>query len=1070
VVVAALAGGGYLYYRLDDEIRQQVERTFAQHYQHLEVQVTKARYENGQGITVYGLSIREPRAGGPAQPILAIDELFLACNMTMEQMLSGKPHLQRIVVRRPRLRAIRLADGQWNVRALVPLPKLSDQSPELEIDDATLILEDATRHDVAPLALRGVDLRLTPIASASSTAPHVPSFQVAGNATGAPARKFTFSGTAGCTDGTLDLTIEVGGLEISPELLAAVPGPRPAEWADVQLFGSADATIRLVRAEPNGAIQWRATAAVNRGRIDHPLLPLPLTELAMKIEADPRRLFVEELRGKFGAADVVLACERHGWAANAPLGLAGRLTSLAIDSQLAARLPERGRQIWQRFQPTGMADAEVALTFDGHRWRPEFTANCRAITLTDAEKFPYTLSQVNGTLKVTGSPHNENDLLLRLDLEGHGNGQPIRIAAELDRIAQPRALANTLPQRLPTTAADALPPKPVGWIEVSGNGILLHEHLLTALPDNAEPFVRALRPEGALDFRWRYERDDPYALQAETSLNLKFIDCAIQYDAFPYPLERVQGTVTARNGIWTLNELESRDRQGQAVITCNGESQISPAGQQLRLVIQGENVLLDEHLKQSLPPAVQEIWSQLRPQGRVNFVANVGKQPGQPKPEVFVDLRPYEKSVSIEPTFFPYRLEELGGRALVSPGRVEIQNGQAKHGQSTFAAQGSWLAMPEGGWQLDLSSLNADRLSFDSDLFRALPPGVQRVVDRMRPTGNFDLYQSSLSFTRRPDAPQIASSWDIQLACHQAALRGEMPLENLSGGVRIIGSSDGPNAQSHGELAIDSLIWNDMQLTNIRGPFWTDSAYCLMGRHATERLRQPPRRITADVYGGKIETDVQLQHTGQTRYAAETSIEAVDLGRLARERLGGPADMTGTVSGTLSLAGVGRTTSALTGRGDLKVVDANIYQLPPLVALLKVLRNRSPDSTAFNRCEAQFDVRGEHIHFHQLNLLGDAASLYGRGETNFNRRLNLVFYTLVGPADLPIPLWKTVAGQLSQQGLQLKVDGTWDDPQIHREAFPAVGKMLQQIRDEAQQTAVMPAPEAARNWWTPPLR
>ena len=295
-------------------------------------------------------------------------------------------------------------------------------------------------------------------------------------------------------------------------------------------------------------------------------------------------------------------------------------------------------------------------------------------------------------------------------------------------------------------------------------------------------------------------------------------------------------------------------------------------------------------------------------------------------------------------------------------------------------------------------------------------------------------------------------------------------MENLSGGIRVIGSSDGPDVNSYGELAIDSLIWNDLQLTNIRGPFWTDSTTCFLGRHATERLRQPPQRISADVYGGRIETDVQLQHSVQTRYAAETSIESVDLGRLARERLGGPADMTGTVSGTLSLAGGGGSTSALTRLGNLKVTDAKVYQLPPLVALLKVLRNRSPDSTAFNRCEAQFDVRGEHIHFHQLNLLGDAVSLYGRGETNFNRRLNLVFYTLVGPADLPIPLWKTVAGQLSQQGLQLKVDGTWDDPQIHREAFPAVSQMLQQILDEAQQNATMPVPAAAKQWWTPPLR
>ena len=121
----------------------------------------------------------------------------------------------------------------------------------------------------------------------------------------------------------------------------------------------------------------------------------------------------------------------------------------------------------------------------------------------------------------------------------------------------------------------------------------------------------------------------------------------------------------------------------------------------------------------------------------------------------------------------------------------------------------------------------------------------------------------------------------------------------------------------------------------------------------------------------------------------------------------------------------------------------------------------NPNTTAFDRCDMQFDIKGEHIHFQQLNLLGDAVSLYGRGETNFDRQLNLVFYTLVGPADLPIPGWKTVAGRLSEQVVQLKVDGTWDNPQIHREAFPAVSQMLESA------SAVAPPAGAGFPWPMP---
>ncbi|MEX2091584.1 MAG: AsmA-like C-terminal region-containing protein [Pirellulales bacterium] len=1086
--MAALVGGGYLYWRLDDEICRHVERLFANHYTQLVVDVGSARFEQGQGVYVNNLSLLEPRAGGRPQPVLSIDELFLACDAGMEELMSGKPHLQRIVVRRPRLRAVRQADGRWNVAALVPLPKFSDDTPEMFIEDATLILEDATRHAVAPLSLRGIDVKLAPgeLASASGQTSSR-SLVVSGTASGAPARELTFTGTISPDDGTLELAIEIRGLEVSPELAAAIPGPLPTQLHGVELYASADATIHLSRTTPGGTpLLWSADVSLTRGRLVHDLLPQPVTELAAHILADSRQLVVKQLTGKVGAAAVALACNRQGWAANAPLGLAGRIQGLVVNSDLPAALPAKLEQLWQRFRPSGIVDAEVQLTFDGQQWRPELTAHCRGLSLTDAEKFPYTIEQASGTVSLTRSP-TTGATQLDLDLVGLGDGRPIHIAAKLDRLAVPKipvgagggagAVAfGDLPledngvQLASATSVAAPLAKPTGWVEVSGTGVSIHEQLLAALPEKAQPFVRSLRPQGLFDFRWRYERLDPSAPRGDTSLDLKLTDCAVQYERFPYPLQQVHGLVTARNGHYTLSDLVGRDRQGSAEVTCQGESEVSDAGLTLALVFRGTNVPLDENLKQSLSPQVQQVWSDLRPQGRVNFLAQVARQLGQEKPTIQVELQPHEQSVSVEPVCFPYRFEQVDGRAIVTDGRVDLQQLKGVHGRSVFTAQGVWQAAPGGGWQLVLSNLNADRLAFEPDFLRAVPLGVQKVIDRIRPSGNFNAYNSSLRFVRRPESPQIAAQWDLQLTCHQAALRGDLPLDNLTGGIRLMGTSDGPNVNSYGELAIDSLIWNDMQLTNIHGPLWSDSAVCYFGQQATAKLAQPPRRMTADVYGGTIAADAVLQHAGQPHYNAEISLGGVDLGRFVRERLGGPNDVKGTVSGKMSLAGAGRSTYALSGNGDLHVVDANIYQLPPLVAMLKVLRNRTPDSTAFDRCDAQFDLRGEHIHFQQLNLLGDAVSLYGRGETNFDRRLNLVFYTLVGPADLPIPLWKTVAGHLSEQGLQIQVDGTWDNPQIHREAFPMVNQMLEQIRTEAGQGAAAIAPPAAAGipWVTPP--
>jgi hypothetical protein len=234
---------------------------------------------------------------------------------------------------------------------------------------------------------------------------------------------------------------------------------------------------------------------------------------------------------------------------------------------------------------------------------------------------------------------------------------------------------------------------------------------------------------------------------------------------------------------------------------------------------------------------------------------------------------------------------------------------------------------------------------------------------------------------------------------------------------------------------------------------------------------QAPRPLTAQAYGGTLTGDVRMQCDAPSRYEVQLALGGASLARFAGERFGSPSDLSGIVSGRLNLYGMGRSTHSLNGDGELHIVDANIYRLPMFVALLKMIQIRTPESTAFNSCDMQFTVQGEHIHFQQLNLVGDAVSLYGRGETNFDRQLNLVFYSLVGPAKLPVPLLNNLVGQASQQIWQLKVGGTMANPDIEKEAFPAVNQVLQQIQAELQDGAsTVGAPTAARGLFAPPSR
>ena len=222
-VAGAIGVGGYLYFRLDDEIRRQVEQRLADHYREFEVHVRSARFDQDQGIAVHGvtLSSRGPVAG--QQPILSVDEMYLGGKLRMEDLLRGQLPIDGIVVRRATLRVVHETTGNWNVTPLLPLPNLSERSPKITIDDATILMADAANPAAEPWKLQGIRLGLTPVDPAVAAHPDEKRFRVEGTAAGLPARELHVDGLVG-TLGELNVTIRASGLEVSSKLLNALPG------------------------------------------------------------------------------------------------------------------------------------------------------------------------------------------------------------------------------------------------------------------------------------------------------------------------------------------------------------------------------------------------------------------------------------------------------------------------------------------------------------------------------------------------------------------------------------------------------------------------------------------------------------------------------------------------------------------------------------------------------------------------------------------------------------------------------------------------------------------------------
>lgn len=1010
--------GGYVYTHLDSEIQRYVQRKLAEHYRGLKVRVASARLIEGRGIEIRGVTIAEPRPDG-ARKLLEIDEIFVVCSPSLSDLLQDRFEVEQIVIRRPRLTVERRPENHWSVERLVPGPRFGDGRPVVVIEDAAVELLDPLARPPRKLALRDGNFRLEPqppLKMESRDHWSRPArFAVKGTLGGDFVQRVRLQGEFDETGGTWQFAGVAEGVELGPELLAALPAPWVNDADPLRgLRGHAKITFELA-SDPTGRrpCRYHTLCQLTRGRIEDSRLPYPLTDVDAVVRCRDGVLSIERFTAWNGAAQLSLTCRRQGFADDAPLALTAKVRKLTVNHELAAALPPDLYQLWQDFLPRGEVDLDLQLNYDGGRWKTDLVARLDNVAFT-YHKFPYPLHRASGTLTY-------RDDALQIDLRARADDRPLHI---LGRIVHPG-------------------PDATGWIELRGDELALNERLVTALPAEGRKALGALNPRGRFQVYWLGRRDQPRG-KFHSHLELTLDRCAIRFDKFPYPLTNIRGSIEMNDGHWKFTQLEGANDSG--FVTCDGELKPTARGPLLTLHFAGTEVPLEDELRDALNPAARRLWADLKPQGRIDLTADVAYLFDSRQLNLDVRVKPLGESASIEPAALPYRLEKLRGLIHYRDGVVTLRDVRAEHGDTRLATDGQCQMRPDGGWYLSLRNLTVDRLSADRELLAALPAGPRRVVSQLKLTGPVNLRGSfGLSQDALRGAP-LKSRWDLAIALRRNAVDIGVTLSELHGEVRLTGAFDGRRLWSRGELSLDSLNYGTIQLTHVRGPLWIDNDRVLLGIWAQRQIDPDaaPRRVTARLYGGEVAGDGWATLAEPRRFALQASLRGADVRRFALEGLPGEQELNGTLAGDLELRG-GRGAHSLAGSGNIRLRDADLYELPLVVQLLKVLRVRLPDKTAFTQSNMYFRIDGEHVYFDKLDLLGDAVSLYGKGEVNFNHELQLTFHSVVGRNDLPIPLLRNLVGKASQQLMQVHVRGTLEDPRVINEPLPVVNQALQQL-------------------------
>jgi hypothetical protein len=829
-------------------------------------------------------------------------------------------------------------------------------------------------------------------------------------------------------------------LQLSPQLHASLPRDLSEQLAPLAAVGGRMRLNFDCRSGSGGedTMQFVVSGRLSQGQIHDRRLPYPLTDVQADVHLDNRQIKIEQVTARSGPSHLRLSWHRQGWQANSPWELRVKARQLALDGRLAKVLPDELQSAWRMFSPAGLVNADLNVTYDGQRQKPELAVEGLDVSFA-YQDFPYRFHSGVGTIHL-------KDSVLSIRFRALAAGQVARFDGQFQNPG----------------------PDFTGGLSVTlDRPIPLDESLLRALSDTGQRIVRSLQPRGLISFNGRFERRDPGQERVDQHLEVGLHNCAVKYQRFPYPLERIEGTLAIDNDRWEFRNLVGHNDSGYVVCRGNWTPHENADGGQLSLDFIGSDVPLEDELREALSPVARRIWSDLQPRGSIDYL-KIGARYDSAQDRLSVEVRAEKwyrsqnvegRTIRIEPSWLPYRLDDVTGIVHYRDGHVELEKVTAVHGSAKLSLTGSCDFSEDGRWRIRLDRLNADRLQADRDLIAALPPKLSKPVMKLNLSGPVIVHGSlEMSGRGMPDE-SVDANWDLAFDVENGSLSCGLQLDHIHGGIRLVGSKQGPNFQSRGELEIDSLIFQEFQLTQISGPVWIDQSRVAFGSWAERGRRdRPPRQIMAQAFGGTLSADADIGLTGDSQFALQAALVDGDLKRISEEAMHRQRDLSGMAFAGLKLRGSCKGMHTLRGDGMVRLRDANIYEVPLMLALLKLLSVRQPDKTAFTTSDIDFRIQGDHIYLDRVNFNGDAISLRGNGWMDLQRHINLNFYSLVGRDNLRVPLISDALGLASQQILLIHVGGTLDEPELKREAFPGLNDTLQQIFPEVAKQQNRPAP------------
>lgn len=1072
VAVLAAVVGVYALYHINTRIRHHVLFEFEKRFPELDVAIGQVRLDESKGITISDLEFSVPGEFGRAErPLVHVDEMFLACPVTIQALYRRELPISKIVLRSPIVRLTRDADGGFSELQRFRTDSPSLQTMPVEIQNATLLYEDVRSHRAAPLRMTGINLTATPgVEEPESSDPDAEAlppkavWRFAGTAGGEMFHQLNFEGSFEPKARAWEFYATCRQFYWSSDFLAFLKpeGPLLKNTEHQQTLesfqGRFDFGLSAV-ADPKSPLGCRfaVEGTLFQGSAVLYEIDRTLSELNARFRVTHDEITIEKLSGLGEAARLLLSYSQQGFLENRGATLSASIKGLDFDEDFVKSLHpflnESTITLLKRFEYGGRTDLDTELSFQAGSWKPKFLALNLSDLAFSFREFPYKVERLTGNFHVDETATLTFNLVTR-------QGDPLRatITGEYGNVFN----------------------DPVGQVRIIGEQVPIDRKLMNSLPEEQRKVVASLRPAGKINADLLLKLP-PNDAPLEKTFVIGLDNISVEYESFPYPLSKICGILRLDDDSWSFDNVMGNN--GSAMVKCSGHLRPVTDGSAIELLINilADELPVDEQLSKALlDPQQRELLAGFQIKGKVDIDAQVRFRSDERRLNLCFSAVP-GPGLSLQPVRFPYRIEDVQGRFFYENGNISTELLTANHRSTRIRTGLECRFSPDGAWRIRLSPLTIYQLVPDRDLLDAMPPNARGFHESLKMEKPYDM-RGSLEFSKQREDQPLVAVWDVGLVLHQNSIHFGVPVKNLFGEVRLTGYAVDDAFRVAGDLNIDSATVNGYPISQLKGPFFFDGMtknQLHLGQEAGKTLSPPApeipvpapfrespwftgserdRTLLGQFFDGTLFAKGLVILDENISYSIKTALIGSDLAKISRHLEPSAKNIAGTLNCRGTFYGNGKNLGALGGQGSIQLRNANIYEAPGMIRLLRELsiREINPNAGAFSSADIDFRLHGPQMRLDQLTFEGGAFHLTGDGEVRLDtRQMNLHMRTRLGNKRWQIPGVSDIIGGAGDQLVQLNVHGPLSDPTVTRVLIPEAQKVIRIIQgDETEEPHV----------------